>query len=218
MTGSFARHVLPVQVRSVQQLAPTQILSFTARRGVAVKELQIAITGLNDKLVPFWGDSMTQQPHRLSGSVSVDLLLAIESGTSSHRLGIVQEPTPLMTYSAEDSFLFNVSWLSADDSQSGGSFGLLWTSADRALGRSPFILSAQDADIYTRASPITARELSGGLFRRLRRVKQMTRREAWSRRVKKEPMPVEFSEIVRSDSIKVRGLRGFRDEGTSGVP
>lgn len=210
MTGRSARRRSPVEVRVVQQLVPTQILTIAARRGVVVNELQVTVTGLNDKLEPSWGDPITHQPYRLRGSASVDVLLTIIPGVVAHRLGVLQEPEPLASYSAADTFVLRVSWSSATDAPNGGAVGLLWTGSDRGSGKAPFVLAESDLEALTGDGSRDDGRLTVRRLRRRGRVKRMSRRYESMQRAQEWQLSDEVAEVIRADSISVRGLRGFR--------
>ncbi|MGW9159156.1 ATP-dependent nuclease [Microbacterium sp. NPDC055665] len=170
------------------------------------------IAGLGKPWGARWGDPITHRSRTLVGGSSIDILLNVASG-SKQSLYLLQEgiDRPL---EADDDILIIAFWGAATRADAIGSIGVLWTALDRAEGRAPIAVDADEIerlfDDPARSDATIPRAYTHG-FTRVRPMSRSDKRRRNSER-RGKPVNGEQLSLVRVSQLEFRGLRGFRSD------
>lgn len=199
-----------LRVRVSQHMRPSQVLTICANRGFEVRDVSVEIAGLGKPWGARWGDPITHRSRTLVGAASIDIVLNVAK-SSKQSLYLLQEgiDTPI---EMDDDILLTVFWGAELRADAIGSFGMLWTALDRADGRAPIVVDADEIERLfgdpARSEVTVPKTYTHGFAR----VKRASRRDQLRRSSEREDRTVngELQSPVRVSRLEFSGLRGFR--------
>jgi hypothetical protein len=189
---------------------PAHVLTFSTRRGIALSDFSVEVTYTDALLGGNAGDGVTKGSRTLDESSPLDIFIIPPEGIAGGRL----EERGMAIVATEADLLFVASWTGVNGKQTSGEVAIVWSAADRRLGRRATRLDGADALTllaHTRAPNGPPPEIA---MRRRRRVPYSSwlarsrRRTRWRRYVLND----DGTRSTRVTSLTVRGLRGFRSD------